>query len=952
MQQQANAINATDPLAASVNAMGCLLGEVISELNGPETLALEEHLRKLAKESRAGHPHAAACLRAAISDLSVSEAYEMAMAFTTYFELVNLCEEHYRTMKLRRYRAERAAGRRAEPVRESIEAALIELKRQGVTAETLQGMLDRMSIELVFTAHPTEAKRRTVLTKLRRLADLLKANAQPWDADGSVQSFIGNPALAGIMKREIAALWLTDRARTVQPAVTDEVKTGLWYFSATVWHVIPQLYADLQAALDAHYPGVRAPARWLTFGSWIGGDRDGNPNVTAQVTAETLQLHREHAIDKVCHATHELSRLLTISINRDVITPEMQALIARVTGDSAASRVRAIAQRYPSEPYRMVLAGLVAQLQEALQQTKSQPLYPFSAARPSLALSPSLSLPLATSPTVTTRQLKESLDTIAASLRRGRATLLADGELRDLQRQLDVFGLHWARLDLRQHSAWHEAAVAEILARSGICDNYAELDEAQKVTLLTAQLSQPNSSLLDRIGPLDESALCVTQPLELAREAIERYGRDALGVYIISMTNGLSDVLEVALLMAWCRVRLPIVPLFETREDLHHAADILRAMFAHPIYRDSLRAQADEQIIMLGYSDSNKDCGYITANWELYKAQEAITEVCRAHGIRFTIFHGRGGTIARGGGPAAKAILAQPIGLLDGRIRITEQGEVLSTRYQDPDLARRHLEQVTYGVLLGMHRADHPLAIPAEWKAAMEEIAERGFEAYRALVYEDADFLKFWEQATPIAEISELKVGSRPAFRRQTRSVQDLRAIPWVFSWMQSRFVLPGWYGLGTALEATLQRGEDARTLLQRMYREWPFFQTTLDNAQQSLAKADMGIASLYATLVEDERIRKRIFDIIQKEFDRTCRAIFAITSQTALLDNEPVLQKSIRLRNPYVDPLNYIQVEMIRRLRRLKQSGETEASPEVAMLRRVIELTINGVSAGLRNTG
>ncbi|MDW8351406.1 MAG: phosphoenolpyruvate carboxylase [Anaerolineae bacterium] len=961
MQHQVKAVGETDPLAENVNVLGHLLGEVIAELNGPETLALEEHLRKLAKDSRAGNPQAAEHLRAAVGELSAAEAYEMAMAFTTYFELVNLCEEHHRTMKLRRYRAERAAGRRAEPVRESIEAALVELKRRGVSAEVLQAMLNRMSIELVFTAHPTEAKRRTVLTKLRRLSDMLRAIerfsalrplASPSGDGGGPGAALAGRALAAAVKREVAALWLTDRARAVQPAVTDEVRTGLWYFSATLWQVIPQLYADLQAALDAHYPGVQAPPRWLTFGSWIGGDRDGNPNVTAQVTADTLQLHREHAIEKVRCAVDELSHLLSISINRDAITPELQTLMAQVNDASAPSRVRAIAQRYPNEPYRMVLASLAARLQEALQQTKSHPLYPFNAARPSLALSPSLSLPLVLPSAISLRQVKETLEAVSSSLRRGRAALLAGGELNELRHQLDVFGLHWARLDLRQHSAWHEAAIAEILAKSGACDDYARLDEAQKVALLTDQLSQPNSGLLDRIGPLSESVLCVTEPLALAREAIERYGREALGIYIISMTDGLSDVLEVALLMAWCRVRLPIAPLFETREDLRHAPDILRAMFAHPIYRGILRAQADEQFIMLGYSDSNKDCGYITANWELYKAQEAIALLCREHGIRFTLFHGRGGTIARGGGPAARAILAQPIGLLDGRIRITEQGEVLSTRYQDPDLARRHLEQVTYGVLLGMYAADHPFVVPAEWKATMEEIADLGFKAYRALVYEDPDFLKFWEQATPIAEISTLKVGSRPAFRRQTRSVHDLRAIPWVFSWMQSRFVLPGWYGLGAALDAVLQRGEEACARLQRMYREWPFFQTTLDNAQQSLTKADMGIASLYATLVEEAPIRERIFGIIRREFDRTCRAIFTITGQAALLDNEPVLQKSIRLRNPYVDPLNYIQVEMIRRLRQLKRRGESEDNAEVAMLRRVIELTINGVSAGLRNTG
>lgn len=941
-----------DPLAQRISHIGHLLGEVITALDGVETLEQEEYLRRLAKDSRAGSVSAAEHLHQAVRELSADEAYEMAMAFTTYFELVNLCEEHHRTSKLRHYRAERAAGRRAEPIRESIEAALLELKARGVTAEELQSMLDGLSIELVFTAHPTESKRRTVLTKLRRLADILKAHDALDGADGQHSADATHRTLMDqAIKREIAALWLTDRARAMHPLVTDEVKTGLWYFYSTLWQVVPQLYRDLEEGLARHFPGVKAPKRWMTFGSWIGGDRDGNPNVTVQVTAETLQLHREHAIDKVYHAVHELSRLLSVSINRDAISPSMQHLIERMNSVVASSRVRTIAQRYPNEPYRMVLANLATQLADAFQHTKTYPLYPFGAAQPALPLSPSVSLPLPLPPVLSAREVKETLDVVSESLQQGRGALLAEGELGDLHRQFSVFGLHWARLDLRQHSDWHEQAVADILARSGECAHYAELDEAEKVAVLTEQLSRPSSSVLDRVAPLDEETANVTEPLVLAREAIKRYGQDALGVYVISMTAGLSDVLEVLLLMAWCRVRLPIVPLFETRDDLRHAPDILRAMFDHPIYRDMVRAQHDAQMIMLGYSDSNKDCGYITANWELYKAQAAIAAVCREYGIRFTLFHGRGGTVARGGGPAARAILAQPIGLGHGCIRITEQGEVLSTRYQNPDLARRHLEQVTYGVLLGIHRARHPEPIPEEWLAAMERMAECGYEAYRALVHHDPDFLVFWEQATPIAEIGALKVGSRPAFRRKTRTVKDLRAIPWVFSWMQSRFVLPGWYGLGTALEMALRQGDEAHRLLQTMYRRWPFFQTMLDNAQQSLAKADMGIASLYATLVEDAAVRERVFDIIVAEYERTCRAIFEITGQTALLDNEPVLQKSIRLRNPYVDPLNYIQVEMIRRLRRLQAHAPNETA-EIMALRRVIELTINGVSAGLRNTG
>jgi phosphoenolpyruvate carboxylase len=733
----------------------------------------------------------------------------------------------------------------------------------------------------------------------------------------------------------------------VQLEVLDEVKTGMWYFDSTLWQVIPQLQRDLEAALATHYRGVKAPARWLSFGSWIGGDRDGNPKVTPEITAQTLQLQREIAITKAHDAARDLSRLLSVSSDRDAITPELQALIERL--DDAPSRVRMIAQRYPKEPYRRVLSGLTAQLLELFRQTQKQSLFPLNA-MPMFDLSPTLSVPMSTPPVTSLAGVKGTLDTVADSLRRGRGAMLTGGELGDLRHQLDVFGLHLARLDLRQHSAWHEAAMAEVLKKAGACDDYAALDEAGKVALLSAQLDLPNHSLLDRVGALSDETRRVLDPIELAREVPRRYDREALNHYIISMTNGLSDVLEVLLMMAWCRADLPIVPLFETREDLRHAPNVLRAMFQHPRYRAWLRAHGDEQTIMLGYSDSNKDCGYITANWELYKAQETVAAVCSEHGIRFTLFHGRGGTIARGGGPAAKAILAQPAGLRDGRIRITEQGEVLSTRYQDPALARRHLEQVAYGVLKAAHQARNPQPVPPAWIEAMEEISECGFEAYRELVHNDPDFLTFWAQATPIAEISALKVGSRPAFRRQTRSVADLRAIPWVFSWMQSRFVLPGWYGLGSALQGLLREGKF--DLLREMYREWPFFQTTLDNAQQSLTKADIGIASLYATLVEDEGIRERVFAIIKAEFDRTCDVILQITGQAALLDNEPTLQKSIRLRNPYVDPLNYIQVEMIRRLRELtKAKGATE-SAEVAELRRVIDLTINGVSAGLRNTG
>ncbi|MDW8292184.1 MAG: phosphoenolpyruvate carboxylase [Anaerolineae bacterium] len=927
-------------LSALVSRLGRMLGDVIRALEGEATFERVEQIRHLAKESRNGSADAAERLHEVVQALDAEQSFLMALAFTTYFELVNLSEEHYRTQKLAAYRAARAAGERAEPVRESIEAALIALKARGVSPTQLQAMLDQLNIELVFTAHPTEAKRRVVLARLRRLADMLRQEAR------------ASTALDATFRQEIAALWLTDRVRAQRPEVADEVRTGLWYFDNTLWDVLPQLQADLEAALATHYPGVRAPHRWLTFGSWIGGDRDGNPNVTPAVTAETLRLHRAAVLRHLVHATHELSRWLSISAQRQPPSPELEAHIQSLL--ERDNRARQQAARYPNEPYRFIMAYLAEQLAQLARSLEQDALYPVPRHTRTLKLSPALSLPLPAEHALTADAARATLNAVVHSLQHSpRTALLAEGEVKALLHRLEVFGLHWARLDVRQHSAWHESALAEVLCRAGVCKDYAKLSETEKVALLNRLLAQPNASELDRAEPLSDEARFVIEPLDVMREAMRAYGDEVAGAYIISMTDALSDVLEVLLMMRWRQARLPIAPLFETRADLQRAAQILQAMFDHPAYRAYLREHNDHQTVMLGYSDSNKDCGYVTANWELYKAQSAIVETCRANGIRLTLFHGRGGTIARGGGPAARAILAQPAGLVDGHIRITEQGEVISSRYQDPDLARRHLEQVTYGVLLGMYAARHPDPVPAAWVSAMEQMSERSYEAYRALVYETPGFLTFWEQATPIAEISALNVGSRPAFRRQTRSVHDLRAIPWVFSWMQSRFVLPGWYGLGSGLCSLLDQGEAALELLRAMYRGWPFFQTMIDNAQQSLAKADLGIAARYAELVEDEALRTRIFAQIEAEFHRTCTAIVRITNQQRILDNEPVLQRSIQLRNPYVDPLNYIQVEMLRRLRALQRDPSfDERSPAVRALRRVIELTINGVSAGLRNTG
>lgn len=935
-------------LSDMVRWLGEQLGDVIVALEGQPTLDLEEELRRLAKASRSGDLEARQKLKEAVRRLSPEDAYNMAMAFTTYFELVNLAEEDYRARLLRLRRARVSED---QPVRESIDAAVAELRARGLGAEEFQRLLDSLSIELVFTAHPTESKRRTVLSKLQRIKALLRSD--PRQPAGGVPDYDLETRQA--IRQEIAALWLTDRSRTQQPQVTDEVRTGLWYFDATLWSALPQLQGDLERALARHYPGARVPRRWLSFGSWMGGDRDGNPNVTAAVTAETAHLHRRGALEKFRMATRDLARRLSVSRRRDTISPAVDALF--IGNDSLNSNhIRELAARYPNEPYRVALAALSWRLDDAQQAARAQPLYPFGIAR-ALALSPTLQLPLAPQAALTEADVARVLDTLIASLRGAQGRLLVPGDLANLRIQLNVFGLQMARLDLRQHSDRHEAAVAEIFASlrrlgEGTPEGYERYYESARVALLNEALAAPSASVIDRVGGLSADTLAVIEPLMLAREAERRYGEGVFGLYIISMTRELSDALEPLLLMRWARASLPIAPLFETLDDLRRAPDVLRAMFAQPAYRAHIAAHGNHQFIMLGYSDSNKDCGYVAANWALYEAQERVADVCAEAGLTFTLFHGRGGSIARGGGPAARAILAQPVGLKHGRIRVTEQGEVLSTRYHDPDIAHRHLEQMTYGVLLAAHEARYaPRHIPEAWRKLMAFLADESYRAYHALVHDNPEFLAFWREATPIDEISLLKLGSRPAFRKPSNSVADLRAIPWVFSWMQSRFGFPGWYGLGAALEAALGSGGDTAATLGDMYKGWMFFATLIDNAQQSLTKADLLIAEEYLDLVRDAGVRERVWQALKAEHARARAAILAITGQRELLDNEPMLQRSIQLRNPYVDPLNYIQADMIRRLREDKRAPAL-GEEALRTIREVIELTINGVSSGLKNTG
>jgi phosphoenolpyruvate carboxylase len=900
-------------LSATINLLGDTLGGVLRAQESVALFETEEAVRALAKARRAGDPDAAARLAAAVADLPVDAGRATASAFAVYFDLVNLAEESHRIHALRaRERAQHPA-----PIAESVGATIGRLKAQGVTSTRMAELLASLRIELVLTAHPTEAKRRTVLSKLQRIGELLR---RLHDSDLLPAE---RAAETAALRAEITGLWLTDRARTTRPAVTDEVRTGLYFVEAIFWDALPRLTADLARALREHFPDLAPPPRWLTLASWIGGDRDGNPSVVAAVTAETLRLHRGLAVERHRRSLRDAARRLSVSGRRCPPPPALAAwLEAR---RPLPPHVAYLEERYANEPYRLVLSLLAADLEAASEEDMTARLLDDTPHRAR----------------ATADEMERVLDLVARAVP---ADLAEDG-LGPLRAQLECFGLHAARLDIREDSGRVAAALGGILAGLGRDAAFAERDEEDRTGRLLDLLGEEAPKPAEVTAAAREDPAAETWRLfRLLGRAQSVYGRASLGPFIISMTRGPADVLSVLLLARWadCAPGLAIVPLFETLDDLEAAPRILEALFDLPVYRAHLAGCGDEQMVMIGYSDSNKDGGYLAANWALYRAQEAIARACADRGVVLTLFHGRGGTVARGGGPAGRAIRAQPPGTVRGRFRLTEQGETIASRYADPALAHRHLEQIVSAVLLAS--AETPRRdISAAWRAVMNDMAAAARDEYLGLVDRTPGFLDYWRAATPIDEISRLRLGSRPTARRGgalTRA--GVRAIPWVFSWMQSRFNLPGWYGLGAALA----RVEPAR--LREMYEVWPFFQALLDNAEMSLLKADMGIAALYSDLVPDRALADAVFARIESEYARTRDAVLAATGHAALMDGDPVIQRSVQLRNPYVDPLNYLQVEMLRRLRALADGEGSEAE----RLREVVVVTVNGIAAGLRNTG
>ena len=913
-------------LSADIHLLGDLLGGAIRRLAGEGAFALEEEVRAAAKELRAQPAvEEARRLRDRLDGLDLPSLRGLIRAFSVYFDLINLAEQQARVRALR-LRAMRAGSR---PLPESPEAALRELRERGVTGEQVAGLLRRALICPVFTAHPSEARRRTVLEKLetvsRQLDRMEFTRLTPRDREAAVADIAD----------EIETLWLTETVRARRPLVLDEVRQGLDVVEGSLLDVTPRVYRELEEAMRAVYPEAEGGVPpFLHFGSWIGGDRDGHPHVTHTVTAEAVRLQQEKLLRYYLRRVEELGGQLSHSepfVKPGPAFRESLAADAALLGEAGEAADR--------EPYRAKCRFIASRLRLTLAYL--QELQPHWLAEESR-----------TPPEVYMgrKGLLADLTVIADDLRQSGALAAATGPVHDLIRQVQVFGTHLLTLDVRQHSARHGQAVEEILAWAGVAPRYTKLSPNERFDLLARELGQTRP-LIPAHLPFSPETREIIETFRAIAAVLEQQCPEAIETYIISGATESAHLLEVLLFAREARLfrpadgvsRLNIVPLFEALDSLRGTAAILQRLVTLPVYRRHLQLRGDLQEVMIGYSDSNKESGFLQSAWALYRAQAAAADLSRRSGVAVQIFHGRGGAVGRGGGPANRAILAQPRGTVDGRLRLTEQGEMIADRYGHHAIAERHLGQIINAVLRSSFGVEEDRPEPG-WEHILDRLAERACHHYRALVYETPEFLTYFEQATPLAEVSQLKIASRPARRGAAKGIDELRAIPWVFSWMQSRHTLPGWYGLGSAVTDYLAEYPDELEMLRGMYERWPFWRTLIDNTQMILAKADLTIARLYADLVEDQDLAKRIFERIENEYHFTVSVILQITGQSALLEKAPVLQLSIQRRNPYVDPLSFIQLVILKRLR----AGD---GPREELLTAVLE-SINGIAAGLKNTG
>lgn len=906
------------PLRREIKFLGFELGRTIRRCGGEGLYTLVERIRTLAKARRAGDAQADAELQAQIEALSHDDTAGVIRAFSCFFDLANIAEDRQRVRVLR----QREQASAPDPRPESIAAAIETLHAQGMSAAELQRLLNRLDVEMVFTAHPTEAKRRTIRRTLRRLRDHLST----LDTDDILPR--ERERVLRYIRADIAALWHTDPLRPQRPTVMGEVRRSLFLLDS-LWDVTPRLCRDMRDGLARTYGGDVKEKQFLRFGTWIGGDRDGNPYVTPEVTEQTLSLLRERTVDRHIAFTKHMLNILSVSSEHDSPQQLLDAITqARDAWPEVGERIDAL---HPQELFRHWLAVIDFRLHATRATT------PWES-----------DVDRAGGAYLDASELEGDLTLMRESLLAMNLDDLADSELQEWIDRVRVFGFQFARLDIREHAGVLRKAVGEITAGLGLAEAYEQLDEAEKIQVLTAPPPASQLESLDVTALTDPSRRTLELFQLLDRLATTRAGWHAIGGFVISMTSAPSDVLAVLWLSRVAAAlhgrkgdaSLQIAPLFETIDDLQRADELLDQLLSNPVYHEHVTAGGGCQMCMVGYSDSAKDGGYLAANWALNEAQRKLAKTARRHEVDLMVFHGRGGALGRGGGPAARSILGLPPDAVAGKLRMTEQGEVLAERYDDPAIAHRHLEQVIAATLRVSARSAHEPE--AEWTAIMNDAAAQSCAAYRRLIQRD-DFVHYFETASPIAGIEMLTIASRPARRSGRRDVADLRAIPFTFAWTQNRHLINAFYGLGEALASA---NRDHPHALRAMYQNWPWFQGLIDNAALALAKSDLGIAARYASLADENAEGDTVFNDVRTEYGASHDVILAVTGESRLLAAAPWLEASIATRNPYVDPLNFIQIQLLSRL----SKQPTDAALE--HLNDMLRHSIHGVAAGMRTTG
>jgi len=906
------------PLRDDIRLLGRLLGDTVREQEGEDIYKIVEEIRQTSiRFHRDNDTPARDELEAILDGLTPDQTIQIVRAFSHFSHLANIAEDQHH---IRRTRAHAIAG--SAPRTGSLIYALDHARKMGFGVPELQAFFNAAHISPVLTAHPTEVRRKSTLNRELGIAELLERR------DRMVATPEEKEALEERLRRDIVTLWQTNLLRETKLTVLDEVLNGLSYYDYTFLRELPRLHSMLEDQLQKLDPEGKTYdiESFLRIGSWIGGDRDGNPFVTAEVLENTLSMHAQRIFRFYIDEVEKLSRELPLSDGIINVSDAIRNL-ANMSPSASPHRQR--------EPYRRALSAILARIVATAQE---------------VAGLTNIGHVEQATPYRSAAEFRADLDSIDESLRHHGSAILTRGRLRLLRRAVDCFGFHLAIVDLRQNSAVHERTLAELLEAVAPGTAYLALSEDKRVELLTKELQSARPLISPHIRYSDETTGEIAV-FKMAAVAHTRYGREVIANCIISKAEGVSDMLELAVLLkevgllaADGSAYVNVIPLFETIGDLQACARVMEAAFSNPAYRALVKSRGDVQEVMLGYSDSNKDGGFVTSGWELYKAEIQLIDVFRKHGVAMRLFHGRGGSVGRGGGPSYDAILAQPGGAVNGAIRITEQGEIIASKYSNAEVGRRNLEILAAATLeASLLHPDQPAPKP-NYLTAMDELSEAAFKAYRGLVYETPGFVDYFWSSTVITEIATLNIGSRPASRTKTRKIEDLRAIPWVFSWAQARIMLPGWYGFGSAVKAFVnQHPENGLALLQDMAKEWPFFRTLLSNMDMVLSKSSIAIASRYAELVPDEALREAIFGRIRQEWSDSIEMLLAITGQSKLLEANPLLDRSIRNRFPYLDPLNHVQVELLK---------EHRAHPGDARVLQGIQLTINGISAGLRNSG